>query len=1129
MILKDVALLILGGSVVIIIVVNFQCARGERLKEPREHNIIATKTEAHAPPAELGGAFFAVSRMPSLILDQRGRIAAANASFCALAGQPAQVLEGKIFDDLQRLDTQGGAQPLLDILSRHPEQVDGLGRLFLPDGSDRDVSFTCSRFVQGEQVYFAFTVTDVTDERCLNCRIKISRDKFREAVDDQNEMLCRYLPDSTLTFVNAAFARTFLCHPRDLIGCKLVDLLDEGYREPFLAQIEGMQEGETIPESRLCFLRPSGGVVGDHPTQGRSGRSMECHVAWRSRAVFDSEGELLVYQSQGRDITAQVRIEREAVAAHEQLLSVIESIPEGFVLWDAKDHLVICNSRLRRLYPAGRKLLAPGTSFVDLLPIFLGGSAEDSAPRQDWLNARDQLHRRADSPVREIEDNGRWIRISEHKTPFGGIVGIFSDITDTIQAREALRRTAGQLAEAERLSALGSWELDLDTGEETWSQGMWRLLGLEETDPVTADLKPSSGLRMEAILLEDLEHWQKNPDGMTEQMLATRFHIRRRDGQMRTLIAKQETLYDPVSGAPAQILGTWQDITERLEAEERAAQAERHLAEAVESISDGFLLLDAQDCLVLTNSRFRETVPEIASILVPGTALTEIASALSDHGLLSASETGRGSAKGPARLFMPRSQDQGEGRVVDRLLGRAPTGEGGETGEGGAADPSLRSTDEAPGPETAGSLVPSLPRAPQELTLGNGRWLLASESVTSDGYRLIALTDITALKQAEARFQDFAEVASDWFWEMGPSLRFTYFSSRPGRSDRLKGFSPLGRTRWELGKPDEDPEKWQRHKEDLNNRRPFRDFRYRRVLPGGREIVIQSSGKPLFTQEGMFLGYRGTSRDITHQVAIEDALREAKEKAEAASLAKSVFLANMSHELRTPLNAIIGFGEMIEGKMVGGDIAPAYQNYGTDIVRSARLLLNIITDILDISRIETRSYELNKEWVPFRPLLGQCENILSGRAQEARVSLVTHLPDEPIQVYADQRALKQIMLNLLTNAVKFTECGGTVTVTVSAQNETEAATGAPGWRIQVQDTGIGIAPEDQARIFEPFVQVEREHGRHHEGTGLGLPLCRRLIELHGGTLEVESVPGSGSVFTVWLPYKPEGSAQTEQE
>ena len=232
--------------------------------------------------------------------------------------------------------------------------------------------------------------------------------------------------------------------------------------------------------------------------------------------------------------------------------------------------------------------------------------------------------------------------------------------------------------------------------------------------------------------------------------------------------------------------------------------------------------------------------------------------------------------------------------------------------------------------------------------------------------------------------------------------------------------------------------------------------------------------------------------------------------AQASNRAKSEFLANMSHELRTPLNAIMGFSQIIAEETLGPIGTSKYLEYSRDITGSAEHLLAIINDILDLARIEAGKSELTDEPLEPYQLVTSCVRVVSERARLAAVRVDVVPPPAEFLLFADERKMKQIIINLLSNAVKFTPVDGSVTLSWELVDEQRC-------RLTVRDTGIGIAAEDLPRVMQPFAQVEGGLNRRYEGTGLGLPLTRGLIELHGGTLRLESELGRGTTAIVEMP------------
>ncbi|HUJ99533.1 MAG TPA: ATP-binding protein [Stellaceae bacterium] len=250
--------------------------------------------------------------------------------------------------------------------------------------------------------------------------------------------------------------------------------------------------------------------------------------------------------------------------------------------------------------------------------------------------------------------------------------------------------------------------------------------------------------------------------------------------------------------------------------------------------------------------------------------------------------------------------------------------------------------------------------------------------------------------------------------------------------------------------------------------------------------------------------------DVTEQQRAEDQIRQAKEAAEAASRAKSELLANMSHELRTPLNAIIGFSEIMQAGLFGPLGASKYDSYVADIRHSAGHLLTVITDILDLAKIEANSFRLQEGVVALSEIVASALRLVKPRADGAGVALRCDRTHDDIAIKVDETALKRVLINLLANAVKFSEPGGTVVV----RSEFDAA---GGFAISVSDQGIGMAPEEIPIALTPFRQVNSGLQRKYEGTGLGLPIAKELVEMHGGLLTITSARGAGTTVTVLLP------------
>jgi len=408
---------------------------------------------------------------------------------------------------------------------------------------------------------------------------------------------------------------------------------------------------------------------------------------------------------------------------------------------------------------------------------------------------------------------------------------------------------------------------------------------------------------------------------------------RRRDG---TAFPMDLAVTEMQEGGAAVYIALVRDISARAAAETMAAQAQQQLVDALDSISEAFVLYDAQDRILLYNQMFRELHGPCANLIVVGARFDDVARAVAAQGLI------------------PEAGGRIQEWVRERVLQHA---------------------------NPSGSF---------DMELADGRWLRIAERRTRDG------------------------------------------------------------------------------------------------------------------------GIVGTMTEITEEKRRERELRRARDAAELANRSKSEFLANMSHELRTPLNAIIGFSELMKNEVLGAIAVPAYTGYVRDIHDSANHLLNIINDILDLSRIEAGKLKLFETAVELGGAAQGTVRLVTERAADSGVRVTTEVERELPTLWGDERLVKQILINLLANAIKFTPRGGSVTV--RAFKDPEGRLG-----LSVADTGIGIADSDLARVMEPFGQADGSLRRRYEGTGLGLPLVRSFVELHGARFDLKSQVGSGTVATVVFP------------
>ncbi len=353
---------------------------------------------------------------------------------------------------------------------------------------------------------------------------------------------------------------------------------------------------------------------------------------------------------------------------------------------------------------------------------------------------------------------------------------------------------------------------------------------------------------------------------------------------------------------------------------------------------------------------------------------------------------------------------------------------------------------------------------------------------------------------------DFENGASDWLWETGVSGEVTYASRRLQELLGLPAGEITGKPLHELLGCKNGGGEWKRFFMDTLIGKPIENI----LLPAkihGKNHWFRMNARPLFDDAGVFRGYRGVASDVTAQHLHEERLRRDKEAAENESRAKSNFLAVISHELRTPLNAMVGFSEMLV-KEAFGPLNDKYKEFSSHIHEGSRQLEMLINDILDYTRFERNKIKLIEQEVDLVELADIALRQLRMDERAKGLELKLDAP-ETLTVRGDMGRLRQVLSNLLVNAVKFTS-EGSVRVHITREED-------GGVRVSVIDTGIGIGKQDMERIFEPFCQADGSLSRRHDGIGLGLPIARSLMRLHGGNLILESQPGKGCTASFTLP------------
>jgi PAS domain S-box-containing protein len=433
---------------------------------------------------------------------------------------------------------------------------------------------------------------------------------------------------------------------------------------------------------------------------------------------------------------------------------------------------------------------------------------------------------------------------------------------------------------------------------------------------------------------------------------------------------------------------------------------------------------------------------------------------------------------------------------------------------------------------------------------GESRWYLKTKKkiTTEDGkVRVVCMSaDITSLKQAqqalrdsEERFRSLTELSADWFWEQDEDLRFTFISPDGIAKSGFSVAGSLGSTRWGVPGIDLSSTDWRAHEATCRAQRPFRDFSYRRIREDGTSRWVSVSGEPVFDPDGVFKGYRGVGTDITERVSAQQQLRLhrdklqqlvdeqtgelrlAKEAAESANRAKSQFLANMSHELRTPMHAILSFAQLGQARVRNESAElPKLDQYLGRILQSGERLLRLLNDLLDLSKLEAGKMSFSMRATDVRTLASDVVAELSEVARAKSITLELQQPATPAMAWCDPERIGQVLRNLLSNAIRFTPEGHTVSMVLdgaapAAQERGAPASGLDELQVCVCDQGIGIPEDELDSIFDHFIQSSRTR-TGGGGTGLGLSICREIVEHHQGRIWAGNNPAGGAFVSFVL-------------
>ena len=780
----------------------------------------------------------------------------------------------------------------------------------------------------------------------------------------------------------------------------------------------------------------------------------------------DAMGNLTGFMAVETDISDRKRVahqmairNEEAVKSHEQLRGAIEALDDAFVLFDQRDKILICNQRFGELLAQVAPDLQGDSRANGLTREFFSGNLFPSAKYHDGKSGQ-KVRDKSDTPAVEHQlVDGRILRVVERTMSNGESIALLTDITELKQAEQRLRNVIDG-------AQVGTWEWSLATNENHINNRWAELLGYEkeELEPVTIDTFRA------LVHPDDLVALDAPADGILSDQIhrfEQEFRMRHKLGHWVWILSRGSVMSRNTKGEAVALAGVHSDITELKNAEQR-------LLNVIEGSQVGTWEWAPTTGAQHINDRWAEMLGYKRSDLEPMSYAKwhdlvhpdDVTLAKERIGRCFSAETSVYQAE-----YRMRHKDGHWAWVLDngRVIRRDANGEP-ELLTGVQIDISEQRAREA-----------------------------ALTAIKSDLER--SISDRATVEQ---RLFDIATVSDGWLWEMDDQTRYSLVLDGEYFDDGgvpKEGLLQKTQEQWLEANPDMRPGiDWDSLLTTIREHRPFRDFLYR--APKSTDGVVRwrrMTGKPIFDSEGKFTGYRGVGSDVTE-------LYLAKARAEEASRTKSLFLANMSHEIRTPLNGVLGMAEMLEASLVDNE----HKRMIGTIRESGEALLGILNDILDMSKIEAGKLDL--EIVPFKPsdLAERIEELYSLRSDEKGISFdVLCGSGADLTRIGDPYRVRQILHNLVSNALKFTE-KGSVTVQLSGRKD-------QALKIEVSDTGIGMTPQQVARLHEEFTQADNSMTRRFGGTGLGMAITRKLVDMMDGEIRVESEIGVGSTITISLP------------
>jgi PAS domain S-box-containing protein len=814
---------------------------------------------------------------------------------------------------------------------------------------------------------------------------------------------------------------------------------------------------------------------------------------WSNVAVLDKSGHLSMVIGIAEDITATARArrlqERNTIAmGHAQRLAGLRYCHHGAPLADADSQLDSFSAQMSDILGVSLAEIPQTTEGFVARFIHPDDQATALKSYQDFSGGLTDQYLieyrlvRPDGEIRHIREIARHLTDALDNSTQS--IGVIQDMTDVRQTQLALERHAALMNRAQTIAKMCYWyfepaalQANFDDGQYFYSENAADIFGWP---PALLNMSESR-FAAEVVHPDDrefvFESYRNFVEG-SELKYQRVYRLLLPDGAVRYISDAGEKRLSP-DGKLALILGISQDVTTLHLSEVSLRRTENQLRHALRIAGMGHWHAEHSD---LPGRPYRMQFSDEAA------AIFGVAPGVIDQY----------DPAGFANRFIHDVEDrvQARGRL-ERFW----------SGEDASLSVEFKITHSS-GALRVVRLVAERVTTTHPISI---QMVGMVQDITDLRYREIAML------QTEALLQHVHRMAKIGYWLWHPAENLESSQGHIRYSDGLVEMIGID------GDPGNDDEGFCSryvHADDqsfvlqafLDYNRGLRDgynLDYRFIRPDGRMINLRSAAMRVRDETGHILYAIGVAQDVTTQKQHEEELIQAKNEADMANRSKTEFLTNMSHELRTPLNAVIGFSQLIKDQAFGTS-SDRYVSYAEDINSSGKLLLDLINDILDMSRIEAGRFVLNEEALSLHGAIQDCLRLVSPRAAEGQVQLDYRPESEQTLLNADARSLKQILLNVLSNAVKFTPAKGSVSIVTPP-------TADGSLRITIQDTGIGIPAEVLPNLFAPFRQGDNSISRRFGGTGLGLAISRKLMELHGGTVDIDSIVGQGTTVHLTFP------------